>query len=152
MNTSYTFPVDSAQRIRLRMEADLRDAYAPRSPLQDHPCQWAGALINSDIPDRKTLILQLLYHCPNKTWVEEGSKNAIEFLSAPTKGGYKRKLSLVTVTGIMIRNLYFLLSNYEEPQGYRVLAFLATVIAAWNYVTVSQDPGPGVDIYIPDGK
>lgn len=148
MNTNYRFPREELELIRKRFDYELAEAYSSEPlPLLNAPGQWANALMVAG-DDRKVLVFRLLQQA-SPSQIGEGVRQAVKYLSNKDHLGRPRSFNLLSYSGFLIRNLYWLLNNeMEQDKMYSMLAFIGYVMVVWDYVQASQTPYAGAPIYI----
>jgi hypothetical protein len=139
MKTDYPLPPEAQVRLRLRAWLNRVE---PLLDLSAHPDQWANALMDSE--NKVETAARILTCFTGHEDIDRGIDKAIIHLQG------KGKINRVIVSGISIRNLYYLHAGdkrHDLHHQLQTLAFLMYVLMAWEWTTIYGTAGEGMPIY-----
>lgn len=150
MNNYYHFDPALLTDIRKRFNFHLWEGKDIRPiTLHEHPEQWANVLMEMNSEDQKTLLFRLLGKCPNGEWIDRGVDKAIKLLTGS-------KVGPLLVTGIQIRNLYWLHTaaktenRHSEEYHYTTITLMAYVLVAWEVLQLKAEACVGYTYHYPE--
>ena len=145
-HTSYPIPSGAElSDIKRRFLSEIHDAYFPwtADSLLHKRSQWPNAIIAQTPHERELLMFNLLAYCPEEEWIATGIERVMLHLNG------KSHINNLTVTGIMIRSLYFMYSDKQKTEEYffTMLATIAFAWSMWNWLREFRTPTSGTPIY-----